>query len=52
MKLIFIILVLLVTVIAIAFWKDIKEMSARQRKTRKKEMKPAEERVKSSGNRK
>jgi len=51
MKLILIILVLLVSVIAIAFWKDIKEMSARQRKAKKKEMKPAEERVRSSAKR-
>ena len=45
MKLVSIILILMICVIAMAFWKDIKEMSARQRKRRKPDAKPAGEAV-------
>jgi hypothetical protein len=46
MKLIFIILVLVILVTAMAFWKDIRTISARQSKRKKSVPMPAEELVK------
>ena len=43
MEFLSIILVFLISVIAIAFWKDIKTMSARKPKRKKNEMKPVKE---------
>jgi len=40
-----IILVFLISVIAIAYWKDIKNMPARQRKRRHDELKPVKETI-------
>jgi len=40
-----IILVLLISVIAIAYWKDIKNMPARQRKRKQEELKPVKETI-------
>ena len=40
-----IILVLLISVIAIAYWRDIKNMSARQKRRKQEELKPVKETV-------
>ena len=45
MKFLSIIIALLISVIAMAFWKDIKNMSARQRRRKQEELKPAKEAV-------
>ena len=45
MKLLSVILVLLITVIAVAFWKDIKNMSARRSRREKEKLDPAKETV-------
>jgi len=40
-----IILVLLISVIAIAYWRDIKNMSARQKRRKQDELKPVKETI-------
>ena len=45
MKLLSVILVLLITVIGVAFWKDIKSMSARRSKREKEKLNPVKETV-------
>ena len=50
MELLFIISLILAFVILLAFWKDLKYMSGRQPKPKKREVTPAKERVSNKKN--